>query len=62
MLENHAVSRRIASAWVCSFVLVGVFPSISILPESRKPGTKSFKRLIERSKVVFPQPEGPMKA
>ena len=37
-------------------------PSSRISPARRAPGISSFMRLIERRKVDFPQPDGPMSA
>ena len=35
-------------------------PWKSITPSTRVPGTRSFIRLIDRSRVDFPEPDGPM--
>jgi hypothetical protein len=37
-------------------------PSSRILPSTRAPGMVSFIRLMQRRKVDFPQPEGPIRA
>jgi hypothetical protein len=38
------------------------FPSMRISPVIRTPSIKSFILFRQRSKVDFPQPEGPIKA
>src|ERR1700693_551354 len=38
------------------------WPSRRMSPSCRIPGIRSFRRLIERRKVDFPHPEGPISA